>query len=175
MSTAADRLKTESPVGYRGVNHIALVTNDMEKTVRFYRDVLGLPLVGTTGGEEEYPYRHYFISTNGGPLLAFFEWPDVELPPAKGSGVPASGLLFDHVAIAVASKDDLYAVQARLRAAGWPCGDIAEHVEGEAMSIYFEDPNNISLEMCWWDRDLDQNPVWEDKDPIPAAREIMLG
>ena len=28
----------------RGFNHLAMVTGDMEKTVRFYRDVLGMPL-----------------------------------------------------------------------------------------------------------------------------------
>jgi catechol 2,3-dioxygenase-like lactoylglutathione lyase family enzyme len=31
----------------RGVNHIALVSSDMARTVRFYRDVLGMPLVKT--------------------------------------------------------------------------------------------------------------------------------
>jgi catechol 2,3-dioxygenase-like lactoylglutathione lyase family enzyme len=31
----------------RGVNHIALVCADMARTVRFYRDVLGMPLVKT--------------------------------------------------------------------------------------------------------------------------------
>ena len=172
MSTAAERLKTESPVGYAGVNHIALVTNDMEKTVRFYRDVLGMKLVGTTGGEEEYPYRHYFLSTSGGPALAFFEWPEAEMPPPKGSGVPASGRVFDHIAIAVSSEDDLHAVRARLQAAGWPVGEVADHFG--ARSIYFEDPNNISLEMCYWPRDLDRDPLFVDRDPIPAAREITL-
>ena len=172
MSTAAEHLRTEPSVGYRGVNHIALVTNDMDKTVRFYRDVLGMKLVGTTGGEEGYPYRHYFLSTAGGPALAFFEWPEVELPPAKGSGVPVSGRVFDHIAINVASEDDLHAVRARLEAAGWPASDVADHFG--ALSIYFEDPNNISLEMCYWPRDLDQDPLFADPDPVPAAREINL-
>ena len=34
--------------------------------------------------------------------------------------------------------------------------------------------NNISLEMCYWDRDLDQDPLFVDRDPVPAAREITL-
>ncbi|MCA3712327.1 MAG: VOC family protein, partial [Phenylobacterium sp.] len=31
----------------RGVNHIALVCRDMARTVEFYRDILGMPLVKT--------------------------------------------------------------------------------------------------------------------------------
>src|SRR5438067_3670183 len=85
---------------FRGVSHLALVTNDMERTVRFYRDVLGMRLVGTTGNRnEDYPYRHYFFSLGPGTTIAFFEWPDATLPARKDSGVPASGILFDHVAI----------------------------------------------------------------------------
>ena len=36
------------------------------------------------------------------------------------------------------------------------------------------EPNNISLEMCYWPRDLDRDPLFVDRDPIPAAREITL-
>src|SRR5437764_1181746 len=106
------------------------------------------------------------------PTAALFEWPEAEMPPAKGSGVPASGRVFDHIAIAVSSEDDLHAVRARLQAAGWPVGEVADHFG--ARSIYFEDPNNISLEMCYWPRDLDRDPLFVDRDPIPAAREITL-
>ena len=95
-------------VNYAGLNHLALVTNDMDTTVRFYRDVLGMPLVGTTGNRDEnYPHRHYFLSLGRGAAIAFFEWKDVELPPRKDSGVPASGIFFDHVSISVESDDDL--------------------------------------------------------------------
>ena len=50
-------------MSYHGVNHLALVTNDMDKTVRFYRDFLGMPVVGTIGGEIDGMYmRHYFFA-----------------------------------------------------------------------------------------------------------------
>ncbi|MEK7873334.1 MAG: VOC family protein, partial [Chloroflexota bacterium] len=39
----------KSAIRFGGVNHLAMVTNDMDKTVRFYRDILGLRLVATTG------------------------------------------------------------------------------------------------------------------------------
>ena len=38
---------------FRGVNHLAMVTNDMDKTIRFYRDVLGMQLVGALGSTPE--------------------------------------------------------------------------------------------------------------------------
>src|SRR5256885_17086148 len=95
----------------------------MEKTVRFYRDVLGMKLVGTTGGGEEYPYRHYFLSTSGGPALALFQWPEAEKPPPKGSRGPASGRVVDHIALAVRSEGDPHPVRAPLQAGGLPGRD----------------------------------------------------
>lgn len=65
-------------MNFRGINHLALVTNDMEGTVRFYRDVLGMPLVAAIGNVENgYPFRHYFFETGPNNCIAFFEWPEV--------------------------------------------------------------------------------------------------
>jgi catechol 2,3-dioxygenase-like lactoylglutathione lyase family enzyme len=155
---------------FQGVGHLALVTNDMDKTVRFYRDVLGMRLVGTLGNQRDgLEYRHYFLSLGPGSTLAFFEWPDAEMPPRKDSGVPASGRQFDHVSLAVASEDDLLAAQQLLRDADWDVSDIVDH--GIVRSVYFEDPNDISIELSVWTADLDAEPVFEDPDPVPSARD----
>jgi catechol 2,3-dioxygenase-like lactoylglutathione lyase family enzyme len=155
-------------VTYRGVGHLALVTTDMEKTTRFYRDVLGMRLVGTTGGDRN-SFRHYFFSLGPASAIAFFEWPEVQMPPRKDSGVPGDGRQFDHVAIAVATDDDLLAAQSRLRAAGYETSDLIDH--GLCRSLYFEDPNGISIELAVWAQDLDSEPMFADTDPIPAALE----
>lgn len=161
-------------VNYAGLNHMALVTDDMEKTVRFYRDVLGMPLVGTTGNRDEnYPHRHYFLSIGKGASIAFFEWQDAELPPRKDSGVPASGLQFDHVAIGVDSEDDLQELGDRLRAQGYDASEIVDH--GLVHSLYCTDPNGISIEFCVSMRDLDVEPYFDDADPVPAALETVSG
>lgn len=154
-------------LSFQGVNHVALVTNDMDKTVRFYCDVLGMRLVGTLAN---LPYRHYFFSLGAGSTFAFFEWSDVELPPRKDTGIPESGRQFDHVSFGVASEDDLRAAQQRLRAAGWSVSDIIDH--GIVRSIYFEDPNNITVELSVWTHDMERDPVFEDPEPVPAAREL---
>lgn len=155
---------------YRGVNHLVLVTNDMDKTVRFYRDVLGMKVVGTMGGEVGgQRMRHYFFSLGGGSCIAFFEWPGVELPTRKDAGMPASGRQFDHVSIGMESEEALSQLQKRAREAGVPASDVVDH--GMVRSIYFEDPNGISLEFSVWTRDIDKEPVFNDDDPVPALRE----
>ena len=155
---------------YRGVNHVVLVTNDMEKTVRFYRDVLGMPVVGTIGGEAGgKPMRHYFFSIGPGSCIAFFEWPGVELPPRKDAGIPASGRQFDHLSISMDSEESLLELQRRAREAGVPASDVVDH--GVSHSIYFEDPNGITLEFAVWTRDIAKEPMYGDENPVPALRQ----
>ena len=58
-----------------GVNHLALVCRDMARTVDFYTNVLGMPLVKTI----ELPAgmgQHFFFDCGGGDCLAFFWFPD---------------------------------------------------------------------------------------------------
>ena len=154
-------------MGYQGINHLALVTNDMDKTVRFYRDILGMPLVATLSGEVEgQQMRHYFFSLGPGSCLAFFEWPDVEMPPPKDSGIPSSGRQFDHVSICVDSEETMLRLQQQVRDAGVPATDVVDH--GMVHSIYFEDPNGISLEFSVWTQDLEKEPMFNDPDPVPA-------
>lgn len=156
-------------MSYQGINHLALVTNDMEKTTRFYRDVLGMPVVGTIsipsekGGQS---IRHYFFSIGPGSCVAFFEWPDVDMPPRKDSGEPANGRQFDHVSINLDSEQALIDLQQRARAAGVSASDVIDH--GIIHSIYFEDPNGISLEFSVWYADLEKEPMFNDGDPVPA-------
>ena len=156
-------------MGYQGINHLALVTNDMEKTVLFYRDILGMRVLATMSLEVDgQRMRHYFFSLGPGSCLAFFEWPDVELPPRKDSGTPDSGRHFDHVSICVDSEETLLRLQKQAREAGVPATDVVDH--GMVHSIYFDDPNGISLEFSVWTRDLEKEPMLNDQDPVPSLR-----
>ena len=68
----------------RGINHLALVTGDMEATVQFYRDALGMEVVATTGNRPgSYPFRHYFFKLGAHTTLAFFELPEMAEPFPK--------------------------------------------------------------------------------------------
>ena len=77
-----------------------------------------------------------------------------------------------HTAWQVKDVNELRSWRARLERQGVNVSPDTKHELIE--SIYFEDPNNISLEMCYWPRDLDRDPLFVDRDPIPAAREITL-
>ena len=157
-------------MGYCGINHLALVTNDMDKTVRFYRDVLGMPVVGALSGETEgTPFRHYFFSMGAAGTIAFFEWPNASLPERKDSGIPATGRQFDHVSINVGLMDELLDLQKRMRELGVPASEVVDH--GMLKSIYFEDPNNISLEFSVWMVDIEKQPWLRDRNPVPALAE----
>ena len=66
-----ETLKT--PPHWRGINHLALITTDMDATVRFYHGVLGAPLVATLAASE---FRHYFFEFGPQCTVAFFEYFD---------------------------------------------------------------------------------------------------
>ena len=150
----------------KGINHLALVCRDMEETVRFYTEALGMPLVKTValpdGGQ------HFFFDCGGGSLLAFFWWPDAP-PAAPGIAAvkdfPAEPKTavgsMNHVAFDM-DDDQLEASIGRLQAAGVhvsvpivvnhddsPMGVARDLHEGVwVRSVYFRDPNGIMLEFA---------------------------
>ncbi len=156
---------------YRGIADVALVTNDMEKTVRFYRDVLGMSVAVTYARDiNGQRIRHYFFKLGPASCLSFFEWPSVELLPRKDAGVPAAGRQFDHVTLGVDSEETLMDLQKRARKAGVQASDIVDH--GFARAIYFEDPNGISLGFALWTVDLETQSAFYDTEPVPALQQI---
>jgi catechol 2,3-dioxygenase-like lactoylglutathione lyase family enzyme len=154
---------------YTGINHLALATRDMDTTIRFWRDLLGMRLVAGLGSAH---YRHYFFAISPTDMIAFFEWPDVTSIAQKDHGVPVKGqLAFDHVAVGVENDDDLWELKDRLEAAGFWVSEVMDH--GFIHSIYTFDPNNIAIEFSAMvpDVDLCANPKMKDRQPSPAAAE----
>ena len=129
-------------VNYKSINHLVFATCDMDMTIRFWRDLLGLRLVAGIG--DQY-YRHYFFELSERDMIAFFEWPDVGPVLEKDHGVPVKGPFgFDHVSMGVCSDEDLWELMARLDAAGFWVSEVIDH--GFIHSIYAFDPNNIPIE-----------------------------
>jgi catechol 2,3-dioxygenase-like lactoylglutathione lyase family enzyme len=150
-----------------GINHLALVSSDMARTVDFYAGVLGMPLVKTVELPEGMG-QHFFFDCGGGNLLAFFWFPDGP-PPAPGVAAPAArpdtGELasaigsMNHVAFAVA-PERIDECRELLLAAGIECSEVANHDDSEwgiskkvhpgvfVRSIYFQDPDGILLELA---------------------------
>jgi catechol 2,3-dioxygenase-like lactoylglutathione lyase family enzyme len=165
----------ESPQ-WRGINHLALVTPDMDATVRFYHGVLGMPLVSSVMAG---PMRHYFFEIAPGNTVAFFEVKDAHAF-AKPAGIPDTerAAQFDHLSFNLPDQAALHALRDRLAAHGCEVTEIVDHYVVE--SIYFTDPNGIALEASWWAVDVTGHPadygddkVFADPDPVPAVRELM--
>ena len=79
-----------------GVHHLALICADPERTIRFYQDVLGFPLVELFENRDYEGSTHFFFDIGAGNMLAFFDFPGLGLEP-----VPEGLGGVQHVAISV--------------------------------------------------------------------------
>ena len=156
---------------FQGVNHLALVCKDMARTVDFYSNVLGMPLIKTI----ELPKgmgQHFFFDLGNGDSLAFFWFPNApESQPGVASAAPgvmpgpsAHGSM-NHVAINVPA-DKIEEYYQKLLAKGIKASRIINHDDSPMQasleltpttfvrSIYFFDPDGIALELAAWTRSL---------------------
>ena len=162
----------------RGINHLALVCKDMARTVDFYTNVLGMPLVKTI----ELPVgmgQHFFFDCGGGDCLAFFWFPNApEAQPGISSAaeLPGRGDLttahasMNHVAFDV-PPERFEEYVGKLKAAGIETSEISNHDDSEwtvsremhegvyIRSVYFFDPDGILLEFACWTRPLGEQDV----------------
>jgi catechol 2,3-dioxygenase-like lactoylglutathione lyase family enzyme len=161
---------------WRGINHLALITPDMDATVRFYHGVLGARLVATIGTPQ---FRHYFFEFGPENTVAFFEYADIPVETfAKPAGVPdPRAVQFDHLSFNLPDENALMDLRDRLKAAECEITDVVDH--GFIRSVYFTDPHGIALEASCWTLDATGRPadygddrLFADPDPVPAVREI---
>jgi catechol 2,3-dioxygenase-like lactoylglutathione lyase family enzyme len=129
-------LPSDRPVSSaRGLHHVALLSSDVERTVQFYQDVLGFPLTEIFENRDYRGSNHFFFDIGNGNLLAFFDFPGLDLGPyAEVLG----GL--HHVAISV-EPDKWERAKSRLDAAG------IDYMLESGTSIYFHDPDGARLEL----------------------------
>jgi catechol 2,3-dioxygenase-like lactoylglutathione lyase family enzyme len=119
----------------RGLHHTALISSDVETTVRFYQDLLGFPLTELIENRDYPGSSHFFFDIGNGNLLAFFDLPGLGLGPyAEVLG----GL--HHLAISVEPARWAEIVE-RLTAAG------VEHAVHSDVSVYFLDPDGARIEL----------------------------
>ncbi|ODT89729.1 VOC family protein [Phenylobacterium sp. SCN 70-31] len=152
---------------FRGINHLALVCRNMARTVEFYQDILGMPLIKTLNLPDG-KGQHFFFDAGNDTSIAFFWFPEApEAQPgvvqaSRGGGVSAHGSM-NHLAIDVAPEHlELY--RQRLVDAGIEVTPIVNHDDSPrtispevnattfVRSIYFHDPDGIRLELAAWAR-----------------------
>jgi catechol 2,3-dioxygenase-like lactoylglutathione lyase family enzyme len=156
-------------IRYSGVNHLAMATGNMDETIRFWRDLLGMRLVAGLGRPG---YRQYFLQVSDHDMVTFFEWPGVVPVEEKEHGRPVSGpFAFDHVAFGVEDEEELWKLKDRLHAAGIWVSEVIDH--GFIHSIYAYDPNGIPIEFSYYvpGTDVRTSPLMADRTPTALAQE----
>ena len=134
-STYLRKADTRPASSARGLHHVALLCVDVERTVRFYQEVLEFPLTEIIENRDYAGSNHFFFDIGNGNLLAFFDLPGLELGPyAEVLG----GL--HHLAISV-EPQRWERLEGKLRQAG------VAYEKESGTSIYFRDPDGVRLEL----------------------------
>src|SRR3954470_5305425 len=132
----AEHLKAGRPASSaRGLHHFALVSGDVERTIGFYQGLLEFPLTELFENRDYPGSTHFFFDIGHGNLLAFFDFPGLDL---GGYAEVLGGL--HHLAISVepAQWDRL---RQKLLDAGVPTQEMS------GSSIYFSGPDGERLEL----------------------------
>jgi len=138
-----------------GVHHVTAICSDAERTIAFYRDLLGLAVVRDGASDDDPESRHvWFDAGAGAQSVSFMQYP--ELPPsADGPGGT------HHFALQVDSAEELDAWVAYLRGRGVECTDVMER--GSFRSTYVSDPDGHLVELAT------RGPEWSSQARAPEA------
>ena len=119
----------------RGIHHAALICSNVEQTIKFYQGILEFPLTELFGNRDYKGSTHFFFDVGNGNLLAFFDFPGLDLGPyAEVLG----GL--HHLAISV-TPEKWAALRGNLDQAG------ISYLEESGASLYFRDPDGARVEL----------------------------
>jgi glyoxylase I family protein len=127
-----------APTSARGINHLVLICADIERTIQFYTEVMGFPLVRLFQNRDLASSTHFFFDVGHGNQLAFFDFPEDPMPPTRES---IGGM--HHVALSV-TPEQFAAIRARVEARGLPNlgpAHVADH------ALYLHDPDGALLEI----------------------------
>src|SRR5262252_11123552 len=134
LRPAAERPKST----VRGLHHLALICSDVERTIQFYQELLGFPLIELMENRDYQGSSHLFFDIGNGNLLAFFDFPGLGLQP----GVESFGSV-QHIAISV-YPEQFEPLKAKLKQHGIP---YIGPDRGATNSLYFKDPDGIQIEL----------------------------
>lgn len=127
------------------IGHVHLKVSNLERSLDFYRDLLGFELTTMYGDQAAFlsagGYHHH---------LGLNTWHSLDAPPASRAGV---GLY--HTAILYPTRRDLATIYDRIRKAYYPLRGASDHGVSEA--IYLDDPDHNGVEL-YWDRPEHQWP-----------------
>jgi catechol 2,3-dioxygenase len=124
-------------INVRNVGHVVLKVRDIERSARFYRDVLGLKEVARANFGR--PMAFFSTGENHHDVAVMEVGPDAPLPQAGGVGLY-------HVALVIGTTlDELRAAKAHLEAHGYTKLRLTDHKVTQ--SIYLDDPDGNGVEL----------------------------
>lgn len=160
MKNKPQKKKTPKISSWKGIHHVALVTQNLDETIDFYKNVLGMQ-VGTVYPAFKQRGRHCFIRPGNVETwgIHFFEFPDAQIFRSDEelkhlSKNPAAAELYNflpgalqHIAFAIQSEEEGLALRAKLMSEGTIMTDIYD--QGKIRNFIFTDNNGIQLEVAW--------------------------
>ncbi len=127
----------------KGICHFGLSVADLEESIAFYTEVLGLEM-------NERREKDAFFQIGEDDVLALIQYPggaerfDTEMRPQKW------GKAFTHFGLAAGSVQEVFEFQEHLKARG--ARIVKEAYERwDGASFYFLDPNGYTLEYIFFD------------------------
>ena len=131
------------------IGHIHLTVSDLERSVKFYRDLLGFEITTTFGNSA------VFLSAGG-----YHHHIGLNTWQGKGATPPPAGHTgMYHFAILFPNRKELAGIVKRLYEINYPIEGASDH--GVSESIYLTDPDGNGVEL-YADRPIDQWPIDED-------------
>jgi hypothetical protein len=126
---------------------LTLAVNDLERSLVFYRDGLGLPTKGIVGQEFEHGAVAFFELNRGDLILAL--WPAASL--AKDARVSTTVNRLGAVSLGhvVNSRTEVDEIMKRASAAGAVVTDPARDRFWGGYAGYFHDPDGHLWEIAW--------------------------
>jgi glyoxylase I family protein len=121
-----------------GVDHLALICSDLDATIRFYTEVLGMRLTKVVTNRDEPTSTHIFLDMGGGNQLAFFDF------PLKGPDRAVRGIGSMHHVALKATPEKFRAVLLTIKEK-----NVQHSLHGteDAGSVYVRDPDDILVEV----------------------------
>jgi catechol 2,3-dioxygenase-like lactoylglutathione lyase family enzyme len=125
------------------LDHVVFPVRDAERTLAFYREALGLPLIAAHTGDDwdGFSWLMMIFGLDAGQEIVTVALQDAPAPDYRGLPIDAR-----HYALSCDNAAEFEAWRAKLRAAGVDCWE--EH-HGDQQSIYFADPDGVILEVTW--------------------------
>jgi catechol 2,3-dioxygenase-like lactoylglutathione lyase family enzyme len=122
----------------QGLEHVLVLTDDLEETRSFYCDALGFEV----GERPPLEFPGYWLYLDGRPCIHVAERPAYEAH-ATQLGLAARPVPIDHVALAGSGYEQLVA---RLDAAGIEAVTNVVPAAG-LRQLFFDDPNGVRIEL----------------------------